>query len=253
MLLNRLRVPMRGWWVVMCCALMSAQVAAQTAASSAAASPASSPDISAADRAQRDADKVFRWIMIHSDKPRKSSAVAAPPATVVAPKDDKAVAAARAKPVARAASKPDEAVAEPAGALAAARPPTDGVARVAAKSGDATGAVVVPDRARATADDAAPTPVNVAAAAPIDVAGDVLKPISQAEPEFPASVLRGLRNGQVQVRFNVLPDGSVSEPAVVESSNRRLNPSVLAAVAQWKFAPIRQTQTGIVNLVFNNE
>lgn len=253
MLLNRLRIPMRGALAAMCCALMSAHLAAQTAASNVPVSLAPSPDTSAAERAQHEADKVFRWIMIHSDKPRKSSAVAATPATVVAPKDDKAIAAARPKPVTRLPAKAEEAASEPAGALAAAQPLTEAGIGLVARSGEATGAVVAPELARATANDGAALPVDVVGAAPNDAAGDVLRPISQAEPKFSANVLRGLPNGQVQVRFNVLPDGSVSDPAVVESSNRRLNSSVLAAVAQWKFAPIRETQIGIVNLVFNGE
>ena len=83
-----------------------------------------------------------------------------------------------------------------------------------------------------------------------DDASDNLVPVTQPEPKFPMNLVRTLRTGQVQVQFTVQPDGSVVEPTVVASSNPRLNPAALAAVAQWRFAPVRKPQQGIVELGF---
>jgi TonB family protein len=65
------------------------------------------------------------------------------------------------------------------------------------------------------------------------------------------TIMRTLRKGEVQVRFVVLPDGSVSEPSVVSSSNARLNASAMEAISHWRFAPIRKAQAGIVEMAFN--
>ena len=72
-----------------------------------------------------------------------------------------------------------------------------------------------------------------------------------ADPQFPQNLLRSLRKGQVRVHFMVQPDGSVAEPTVVTSSNARLNAAALAAVVQWRFAPLHQAQPGAVDLGFD--
>jgi TonB family protein len=55
-----------------------------------------------------------------------------------------------------------------------------------------------------------------------------------------------LRRGTVRVRFDVLPDGSVSAPTVVSTTNVRLNRAALSAVGQCKFQPVREMQEGVV-------
>ena len=166
----------------------------------AAAPAASAAELTPAERARRDGDKVFHWILIHADKPRKAAPL----------KDDKT--ATRAKPPVRASALPEE--------PAASAPP--------------------------------PAAATVAAPPAEEPATELLVPLAQPEPRFPANLLRTVRSGQVQVRFTVRPDGSVAEPVVVASSNPRLNPSTLAAVAQWRFAPVHKPQQGIVDLVFNS-
>jgi TonB family protein len=202
-----------------------------------------------AERAKRDAENVFRWITIHNDKPRK----VAPP-----PKDDKSVVVVRAKPPARAPGRADDAASAPPPTLAANLP--------AQKQNAATSPAVAatPSAAAPAADTmaqrsalaAAPGGASTTSAPPVAAAeeevSDALTPLSQAEPKFPINLVRTLRTGQVQVRFTVLPDGSVAEPAVVSSSNPRLNPSALAAVAQWRFAPVRKPQQGVVDLGFTS-
>jgi len=80
---------------------------------------------------------------------------------------------------------------------------------------------------------------------------ETLRPVYQTDPQFPQNLLRSLRKGQVQVRFQVLPDGSVAELQVLSSSNARLNQAALTAVAQWRFAPLKKTQSGRVDLGFD--
>ena len=60
-----------------------------------------------------------------------------------------------------------------------------------------------------------------------------------------------VRKGNVEVKFEVEPGGSVVEADVVESSNARLNDAALEAVKQWRFKPGPKSHTALVNLVFN--
>jgi TonB family protein len=200
------------------------------------AASGASAELTPAERAKRDADKVFHWILIQGDKSRKPAVV----------RDDKAEKAdkpiARVKPPVRAPGRPDE-TAAPRGAEAVPRVAPAAAAQAAAPAAPAMG---TPEEAPA------PAPSTVAAPA-VNDAIEPLTPLAQPEPRFPPTLLRTLRSGQVQVRFTVLPDGSVAEPVVVTSSNPKLNPPALEAVAQWRFAPVRKPQQGFVDLGFNNE
>jgi outer membrane biosynthesis protein TonB len=183
--------------------------AASMASTSAGAQPApaaaSAPaaELTPKERAQRDADKFFKWILIHSDKPRKAG---------VNRTDDKreerpAVAAGvkPAAPIAAAAASPVPVVSAP---------PPAGVAPVAETQTAAAPLAAVETRMTATAPA---LPIVLGA----DTADEVLTPLSRTGPKFPPSVLRSLSKGNVKVRFTVLPDGSVAEPAVVTSSDSR--------------------------------
>ena len=255
MLLDRLR----AWLPDAACAALLATAAlwpvasamAQTAAPVAAA--ASSAELTPAERAKRDGDKVFHWILIHGDKPRK-------PVATVAPKEDRAPpAVARVKPAARAPSgRVDEAAVETSSTSAA---PLSAAPQASLASAPASAPAPALDPATtraasaslASAALAVPT-APAAAAAPIeDDSPDTLTPLSQAEPKFPISLVRALRTGQVRVKFTVQPDGSVADPTVIGTSSARLNPSALAAVAQWRFAPVRKAQQGVVELGFKDE
>ena len=256
MLLDRLRAPAPGaalckFGMAVAALWPSAFASAQTASPGASTSAA---ELTPAERAKRDGDQVFHWILIHSDKPRKPTA----------PKDEKpAAAVTHVKPPARTAARTDDpapaasavAVAAPAASAAPARAT---VAAAAAAAKPATAAAVAPVVTAASAavklaTASLTTPAVPAAAAVVeDDAPESLKPLSQTEPKFPINLIRSLRTGQVQVKFTVLPDGSVGETEVLSSSHPRLNPSALAAVAQWRFAPLRKPQHGVVDLGFNN-
>jgi len=258
MLLDRLRAPAPGaalckFGMALAVLWPSVFVSAQTAAPG--ASAASAAELTPAERAKRDGDQVFHWILIHSDKPRKP----------VAAKDEKpTVAVTHVKPPARTAARADE-PAPAASAVAVASSAASAVparTAVAAAAPEATPATAIAAAPEATAASAAvklatvsmttPAAPAAAAAAVEDDAPESLKPLSQTEPKFPINLIRSLRTGQVQVKFTVLPDGSVAEPEVLSSSNPRLNPPALAAVAQWRFAPLRKPQHGVVDLGFNN-
>jgi len=258
MLLDRLRACLPG---AACAASLAtaalwpvASATAQTAAPVAAAASSSAPaELTPAERAKRDGDKVFHWILIHGDKPRK-------PVATVTPKEDKAPpAVARAKPAARAPSgRADEAAVETSNASAA---PLVAAPQASLASAPASAPAPTPDptATRATSANLASAALTApaapaATAAPVeDDSPDTLTPLSQTEPKFPINVVRALRTGQVRVKFTVQPDGSVADPTVIGTSSARLNPSALAAVAQWRFAPVRKAQQGVVELGFKDE
>lgn len=77
-----------------------------------------------------------------------------------------------------------------------------------------------------------------------------LKLLSSVEPEFPAALQRRLRQGSVEVVFQVMSDGSVRNTSVRSSSDSRLEALALAAVIQWRFEPIPAPRWGLVELDF---
>jgi TonB family protein len=202
-----------------------------------AAAPVKPPVLDAApsERAKRDAEKVFHWIKIHADKPRKAAVV----------KIEKPAAAAPVKVADRPAVKPT-------------RPP---VASAGQPAQEQVGAAAVAAAAAASAPQPDPTvakagpSVASAAAVPapeVEEAEDVaLIPIVQPEPEFSAYLMRRLRKGLVKVSFMVLPDGSVAQVQAVSSSNSRLEETAVATVTQWRFQPVPQAQQAMVEVGFD--
>lgn len=217
-------------------------VSLPAAAQQAPAGAASAVELTPAERAQRDADKVFKWILIHADKPRRPNPVRDEKREER--RDEKPLATIRAKPAARAAEASPSAAGAPAPVAADER---SAAPLAAAAPAGALEASVAVGEAQAVLPKAMPMPALVAAEA-ID---EALTPLFRAEPLFPANVLRTLRKGAVQLRFTVLPDGSVADAAVVTSTSARLNSSALAAIAQWRFAPLRRPQAALVALGFD--
>ena len=231
----------------------------------------SSPPSEAApsERAKRDADKVFHWIQIQGDRTRKAPAAAAKDAV----KDAKDAREERtaAKPARVAA--PDVAAARPKGdAAVATAEPANALTQPAAK----LSGTPAPKRAEASAPLAAlpvahaptptPTPEDArlaraehaprAEVPPVEVSDDApqgLVALAQPAPQFPINVMRTLRRGTVQVRFNVLTDGSVGNLEVLNTTNARLNAAALEAIGQWRFQPLSKMQTGAVEVGFNLE
>ena len=253
--------------------------ASQPAHAQAASAPAGKEDAAPSERAKREADNVFRWIMIHSDKPRKprdgkddKPAAPAPAPVANAPRPPSAARVARAGEGSAEGAVATPAPAPAARAAAVAVPaaqavPTSNVdneaARMAnsaaalARGNGSTSAAVVGvgggaanGGGRTAMPDAAAPPALATAPEP-EPEQEPLVMVAQVEPQFPRAVMLDLRRGTVRVRFDVLPDGSVSAPTVVSTTNVRLNRAALSAVGQWKFQPVREMQEGVVELGFN--
>ena len=214
--------------------------------SQSAPTPAAASVVSDSDRAKRDAEKVFQWIRIHSDKPRKAAG-ATPAVAPAAPVVAAPVVAARPRP----ASKGNEGgITETVTPLVAAR--TEAPREAAAP---AVPAPVESSTAAAPAGLDKPGEMLVASAAQksrVEVDEDLmLIPVHRTEPEFPKSLMRTLRKGVVQVSFTVKPDGTVTQAQAVSSSHPRLKDVALATVQEWRFQPLRHAQQAVVDLGFN--
>ena len=199
------------------------------------------PGQSASERAAKEGDKVFQWIRIHADKPRKPAAPAAPEKTAVAP------APGLAKVAVRPATKPAATDAGNAGETASKAAPRE--ERLAAAK-----PVSQPDQTTQPVEtkDASAPALPATASPAVEVEEEiVLTPVTKSEPQFPGSLMRQLRKGLVQVAFTVQPDGSVTDAHAVSITHQRLSPSAVATVQQWKFQPIRQAQQAVVDLGFN--
>lgn len=199
--------------------------------------------LSAAERAKRDADKVYQWIRFHADKapakPRAAPEAAAPirPAASPAPAAIRPAPPEPARPaLAQTQAEPMLGPEQPLVASSPAAPPEP-----------ATQAVALAPQA---ASPAIPSPAVAALPPAPEPPEEPLRLIERVEPEYPAVLLRGRGSGSVLVQFQVQPDGSVQAPEVLKSSNQRLVASVLAAVARWRFAPINKTRVATVEVGF---
>lgn len=214
--------------------------------------------LSASERAQRDADKVFHWIKLNSSAPRQAAAPA--PAPTAAPAPARKVAQQEAPAVAPAPSAIRETVTPvTAKAAAPAAAPVTAPA-VAAAPVPAAASEALPERTQialapptATRSIATPPP----APAPAKVAEPEpdlpLELISRVEPDIPRQLLASLRNGSVHVRFDVQPDGSVRNAEAIKSNHKRLAQAAVAAVTQWRFKPVPRAREATVELGFQLE
>ncbi|MGL4576232.1 MAG: energy transducer TonB [Burkholderiaceae bacterium] len=188
------------------------------------------------ERAKRQADNPFRWIMIQDDKPRPKKDE---------PKERRAPAAAPA--AAREAA--------PAAAPAVAAPvPRSFEPRTPAA------AVAAPAPAQNAApiqNPPAPAEPALAAAAPAKIQPEPepeepLRVLAQAQPELTRQIITAnIDKGSVRVKYTVNPDGSVGDAEIVSTTNRVLNSSVLAALKQWKYAPIKAARETQVEFAFD--
>jgi TonB family protein len=220
-------------------------------------SPAQAPVPSAAasapnERAQRDADKVFRMILQHADTPRRvvrddKPATTPPPSAPRTSTEARSAPARTAAPVAAAASQP-------------AAPATQATATPSNTTTTTAGPIApsalpaITEAAAAPPTSAAATLAPVASLAPVPAPPPTATPrlelVSSVEPEFPARLLRTVGSGKILVQFDVRPDGTVSRATVVRSPNRGLNAPAEAAVMAWRFKPTGQTLPGEVELTF---
>ena len=67
--------------------------------------------------------------------------------------------------------------------------------------------------------------------------GDVI-PIVRIEPQFPREALLKGIGGWVELEFTIEPDGSVSDPKIIDSQPPRIfDRNALRAIYKWKFKP----------------
>ena len=234
-------------WVVASCSLgMPMTSLAQLVAP---ASPASTPALGdSMERAQRQADNVLRWIKVHSDKPKANPAKPAD-APLPTPSPVAAKPPARTTYVANAAVNSTAATSP---TLTASVPQTDAPPQVveappAAIAATAPTAMSTPTPAPTPSASAAP-PVPATAVEP----EILLVALSQTQPELSKKIMESLNDDRVNVRFTVLPNGTVTGADIVNSTNRRLNRPTLDAVSSWRFKPIQANHTVTVELAFKD-
>jgi TonB family protein len=197
----------------------------------------------AAEQARREGEKVFKWILINGNQPKRpAQSSAAEPAAPAAK---------------RSANAPTDKPPEPARAT----PSPERRARAATAAASASRGLSSEETATASVPwdpaPAAPAPVpvpesNAALQTPVEPPEDErLVLVSQVEPEFPVLVIKRLQKGSVLISFEVQVDGTVKDPAVVKSTHPRLNAAAVAAVAQWKFKPLSRAQSTSVELSFD--
>lgn len=252
---------------------MTAQ--AQTAPAAAGADPKA--PLSDVERAKRDADKVFQWIKFHAEKGEKKAADKPHEAKAEAPKPvAKPTTVATAAP----APAPRRQDLDPAAerALAARNAAQDSGVN-ASTAGGATSPVSAPTSQPAAQTIAPSTPapqpmsdapspqvVSMAAPATAAPAGKApepepaepdepapLKLLRKVDPEYPRALLSMQRQGSVLVQFTVNPDGTVDAAQALKSPDRKLSVAAIAAVKQWRFAPIPASRQVSVEIGFQVE
>ena len=206
--------------------------------------PTTAPAAAAADRAKRDADKVYELIRMHADRPRKA------PAAVVVP-----VQAPAAIPEVEQPTRPTVVAltATPRLPAAAARLPESS----SAGHGGLAPAVAFAAPVHATEltlkQVSLPAVAMSSGGAPV-VASELTAPtlvlVSSIEPDFPRQLTRRLGQGSVVVHFEVLPDGTVGATNIDKGRHPGLNAAALAAVAAWRFKPISKAIAAVTEMRF---
>ena len=224
-----------------CQLLLSAAVSAQTAEPAGKAGSASG--LSDSDRAKRDADKVLQWIKFHATHATKPEAPApapkpAPTAKAAAPAPKPAVTAAAAAPSQAAAPVPAPAASQES--QVAAREPEPAPKAELVAAAPATPPAPPPTEPTRPAPQPQPEPEEEVA----------LRLIQKVDPDIPRQLVSNIRNGSVMVRFQVKPDGSTTKVETLGNPNKRLASSAIAAVQQWKFAPIPKQREATVEIGF---
>jgi protein TonB len=74
------------------------------------------------------------------------------------------------------------------------------------------------------------------AAGPGAEEGDVI-PLVQIQPQYPRQALINGLSGAVTLEFTINPDGTVSDPHVVKTTNHIFNNAAREAILKWKFKP----------------
>ncbi|MDC8771810.1 TonB family protein [Roseateles albus] len=209
------------------------------------------PELSAEERAQRQAEKVFTFIKLQSVKPAaKRASTDALPATTSA----NAPASPPLQPANTAQAKPaaNKPLAKPAVAVAAAAAGATSAAveaRPSAHAGPESPPVLLA-AAQLTAAAAQPEPLPQMPSEPAEPEPPALQLLSKVEPEIPRQLQADFRGGAVTVRFMVQADGSVMQAQALQASHKRLALAAVTAVNQWRFAPLPLPREATVEIAF---
>lgn len=201
----------------------------------------------AAERAQQEADKVIKRILLNGTIQRR---VGTPPAAEP-PAAPAAKAAAR-PPAPPPQAKPAE---RPAPVAVDTRPPPAPAPAPAPIPRTAAAPIPVVKEASPAAEPVAAAAVAVAASTPPQGStpqeDEPLVVLQEVEPEFPISIVRRQKKGNVVMRFVVQSDGTVAQINVVKTTNPFLSPSAIQALSQWKFQPLSRPQEATVEMGFD--
>ena len=247
------------------CVLMLAGAAASTPTLAQVIAPSAAAS-AAAEKAQKETDRTMYWIRVLSAtpaaKPAPKPAAAAPApapaqqAKAPAPERAKVVAAPptqSAVDVANAAPAPVVVAAPPAAAAPslAAATGTAGVGKNSAMTSGGLDAGVSSAGLGGgiAAPTVAPPQIDVPVAEEEPDPGLIM--VKSADPEFPIATMRRLRKGEVEVKFEVGPDGVVDVVTVMKTTSASLNAAAVDAVRQWRFKPTPKGHTAMVDLAFN--
>jgi TonB family protein len=205
------------------------------------------------------------WIRVLAEKPAAKPAVPAAATPVARPAAPAAAVAAN-PPVSRTATlasdarqaanvKVANAVPSAAGVTTDAGTPAVGTesgraANAAAPHGIDAGLSSPAVAAGLAAPALTPPPVDVAPPE-VEEPDPGLIMTKSVNPEFPMTVMRRLRKGEVEVRFEVSSGGQVEVVSVVRTTNASLNNAALEAVRQWQFKPTPKGHTAVVDLAFD--
>ncbi len=242
-----------GGALLLACALACDAAWAQLASQASAAA-------SAAERAQRETDRTMYWIRILAVKPAPAKSAAAPaprPAAVATAPASRPAAEVREKVKVAAATPPAATGPTSDAATAAAAPmviaPAPALTQPSVNDAPYPSALSSSsaDHAATAVGGAATPPAPEPAPAPATEPDPGLVQVKAVQPEFPQSVVLRVHKGNVEVRFEVDPAGTVVDATVVQSSNARLNNAAVDAVRQWRFKPTPTGHTAAVNLIFD--
>jgi TonB family protein len=236
-------------------------LACALACEAARAQPAPRPSdaaASAAERAQKESDRTMYWIRVLADKPAPAKAAPAPkPVTAAAAPSARSATEAREK--AKVAGAPTPAATSSAADAANVVPAPVAVAQASDSAQAPVGDAPDPTALSSSSADNVAAAVAINAALPhLDLApAPAAEPdpglinVKLVQPNFPSDVVQRIRKGNVEVRFEVEPGGTVVNAAVVESSHPQLNNAAVKAIRQWRFKPTPLSHAALVNLVFN--
>ena len=239
------------------CVLLLAGVTASMATTAQVIAPSAAAS-AAAERAQKESDRTMYWIRVLATTPPPKAPAAPRPSVAAAPQPKVAAAPApeRVRVATATPNSADVANASPAPVVAAA--PSLAAATGAAAPGNASAMNTAGADAGVSSAGVAGSLVAPSASAPqidIPVADEEPDPglimVKSADPQFPLNTMRRLRKGEVEVKFEVGPDGVVDVVTVMKSTSPSLNAAAVEAVRQWRFKATPKGHTALVDLAFN--